>query len=64
MKARGDGLQLPLDGFQVTLAPGAPACLIQVDWDPDEPDRWSLTALDPGPGYAAAVCVERSSLAN
>lgn len=61
IKARGEGLSRPLDRFEVSLAPGAPAALLATGEDPDEAARWSLRALCPGPGYAAALAVEGQS---
>ena len=58
VKARGEGLTLALDQFEVSLAPGEPAALLRVQGDPDEARRWSLQELTPGPGYAAAFAVE------
>ena len=59
IKARGLGLSLALDGFDVSLVPGEPAALLATRDDPLERDRWSLRALDPGPGLAGAVVGER-----
>lgn len=58
IKARGQGLSLPLDQFDVSLAPGEPAVLLQTRDIPQEAARWSLRALAPGPGYLAALAVE------
>jgi 4'-phosphopantetheinyl transferase len=58
IKAHGEGLSLPLDQFDVSLAPGEPAALLATRHDPRDAWRWSLQALMPGPGYAAAVVVE------
>lgn len=58
IKARGQGLSLPLDQFDVSLTPGAPAALLQTRDIPDEAARWSLWELHPGPGYIAALAVE------
>jgi 4'-phosphopantetheinyl transferase len=58
IKARGEGLSLPLDGFDVSLGPGEPAALVANRLDPAEVARWSLLALAPWPGFAAAVAVE------
>jgi 4'-phosphopantetheinyl transferase len=58
LKARGGGLSLPLDGFDVSLRPGEPAALLATRDDPALAAHWSLHALDPGPGYAAALAVE------
>jgi 4'-phosphopantetheinyl transferase len=59
LKARGQGLlALPLDQFDVSLAPGEPAALLRVQGDEQEPLRWSLRHLSPEQGYAAALAVE------
>lgn len=58
IKARGEGLSLPLDGFDVSLAPGEPAALLANRLDPEEVARWSLRELRPWPGFAAALAVE------
>ncbi|MBI4551952.1 MAG: 4'-phosphopantetheinyl transferase superfamily protein [Candidatus Latescibacteria bacterium] len=57
LKAKGRGLSLPLDQFVVSVTPGC-AALLHTAWSPDEAARWSLSDLDPGPGYAAALAVE------
>ncbi len=58
IKARGEGLTISLDQFEVSLAPGEPAALLSVNSDPAEASRWSLRELAPGPGYVAAIAVE------
>lgn len=58
IKARGEGLSLPLDAFDVSLAPGEPAALLANRLDPAEVSRWSLRGLAPWPGFAAAVAAE------
>jgi 4'-phosphopantetheinyl transferase len=58
VKARGDGLSLPLEQFDVSLLPGEAAQLIETRPDPAEASRWRLTALDAGDGYKAALVVE------
>ena len=58
IKAKGKGLSLPLDRFDVSLAPGEPAMILESRGDPLEATRWSLHELFPGPGYAAALAVE------
>ena len=58
IKARGEGLTLPLDGFDVSLAPGEPAALLANRLDPEDVSRWSLRELHPWPGFAAALAVE------
>lgn len=58
IKAKGKGLSLPLDQFDVSLTPGEPASLMNTQEDPHEVFRWSLRELFPGRGYAAALAVE------
>lgn len=58
IKARGEGLSLPLDQFDVSLVPGQPAALLYTHGDLEEASRWSLHDLAPGLGYAAAVAAE------
>ena len=58
LKARGEGLAIPLASFSVSLAPGEPAALLSVAGDDREPARWWLSSLEPGPGFAAALAVE------
>jgi len=58
IKARGEGLSLPLHDFDVSLLPGKPATLLSTRPDANEAARWSLHDLLVGPGYAAALVVE------
>ena len=58
IKARGDGLALPLDAFDVSLAPDAPPALLAGRGPAADVARWELHPLDLGPGYAAALVVE------
>jgi 4'-phosphopantetheinyl transferase len=53
VKARGEGLQIPLASFSVTLTPGQPEELHSLDGG-----RWLLHSFQPAPGYAAAVVGE------
>jgi 4'-phosphopantetheinyl transferase len=57
IKARGDGLYLPLDSFDVTLTPGAPERLTAED-----ASNWTLISLNPRPGYAAALTAEGQNI--
>lgn len=58
IKARGEGLSIPLDQFDMSLTPGEPAELLTTRPDSDEALRWSLEELTLGSGYAAALAVE------
>ncbi len=55
VKARGEGLSVPLGGFDVTCVPGEPARLTGLGDAAEEVARWSIADLDVGPGYSAAV---------
>jgi 4'-phosphopantetheinyl transferase len=58
IKARGGGLSIPLNQFDVSLTLGEPARLVASRIDRRDPDRWSLYALVPAPGYVATLAVE------
>jgi 4'-phosphopantetheinyl transferase len=51
VKARGEGLSLPLDGFEVSLRPGDPAMLLSGG------TGWTMQSLRPHPELHAAVVV-------
>jgi 4'-phosphopantetheinyl transferase len=58
IKARGDGLSLALDSFDVTLAPDIPAALLRTAWCDEEPAQWHMDDLsDRQAGYIAAVAL-------
>jgi 4'-phosphopantetheinyl transferase len=57
VKARGDGLYLPLDSFDVSLTPGKPAVLNSQDRD-----RWSIYPLQPLANFVGALVVEGSKI--
>jgi 4'-phosphopantetheinyl transferase len=58
IKARGEGLSLPLNQFDVSLIPGEPAALLSAQPDSDEALRWSLHEMTIASGYVAALAVE------
>jgi 4'-phosphopantetheinyl transferase len=58
IKARGDGLSLPLHDFDVVIDSSAAPALLRTAWSRSEPDRWSIFDLsDSCPGYVAALAV-------
>jgi 4'-phosphopantetheinyl transferase len=61
IKARGEGLSLALDSFDVSLAPDVPVALLQTRFDPTDVSRWSLHEIFPAPDYAAAIAIERGA---
>jgi 4'-phosphopantetheinyl transferase len=58
IKARGEGLSFPLKQFDVSLAPGEPARLIEVRGDASEAARWTLHDLPVNEGYVGALAIE------
>lgn len=57
IKAVGKGLSIPLNQFDVSLAPGEPAALLNVEENPEEASKWSLIELFPSSDMVAAVAV-------
>jgi 4'-phosphopantetheinyl transferase len=53
IKARGGGLNIPLDSFHVSFTPGQPQLLRS-----DDSARWNLCSLAPDPLYAGALVAE------
>ena len=62
IKAHGLGLSLPLDSFDVSLAPNEPVVLRSTRPNLDETYRWTLLSLDIEDQYAGAVAVEGRDL--
>jgi len=60
IKAAGVGLSCPLDGFDVSLAPGEPARLLNIRDYRDDGLSWSIQDVEAGEGYKAAVVAEGS----
>ena len=58
IKARGRGMSIPLDDFEVSFLPGDPPKIIRMEDDPQAAARWSLFNLEPGDGYTGALAVE------
>jgi len=62
VKAKGEGLGMPLDQFDVSVAEGTGRyqvrnALLTTRPDGSEAARWSLREIGVGPGYVAALCV-------
>lgn len=60
IKARGRGLNIPLDQFDVSLNPEEPARLLSTKHDPPAKDQWSLQSVEADEQYGAAVVVQAS----
>jgi 4'-phosphopantetheinyl transferase len=54
VKARGEGLQIPLDSFNVSLLPGTPPRLESVD-----SSQWCLHSFRPHERYVGALVTSR-----
>ena len=60
LKARGVGLSLPLDRFDVSFLPNEEPRLLATRDDPFEARQWRLQAVDLGSDYAAALAAAGS----
>jgi 4'-phosphopantetheinyl transferase len=60
VKAIGDGLAMPLDGFAVSLAPGDAARVLHIAGRPGD-GGWSLHSFTPSAGFVAAVAIAPES---
>lgn len=62
VKARGDGLSLALDEFDVGFGPETPCALLRTAWSEAEPAMWRLVDLsDAGAGYVAALAAREGT---
>ena len=59
IKAHGEGLSLPLDGFEVSLDDKEPPKIKSIKWKPNSADDWQLFTFIPFESYFGAV-VSRS----
>lgn len=53
VKAHGDGLQIPLNSFDVSLTPGQPEILRSMDHE-----RWSMRSFSPATEFVASIVGE------
>jgi 4'-phosphopantetheinyl transferase len=60
IKAHGQGVSLPLDQIVVTISPDEPAQLLAIKGSFDSAARWSMSDVELGPEYRAAIIVEGS----
>lgn len=60
IKARGEGLSIPLHQFDVSLNAGQPAALLATRPDAVEASRWTLCDLPIHPEYVAALAWQRT----
>ena len=60
IKARGEGLVVPLNEFAITVQPDNRVAIVRSEIDPTDVDRWSVVELDPEPECSGSVVVEGS----
>jgi 4'-phosphopantetheinyl transferase len=58
VKARGAGLAIPLDSFDVSPVLNEKSALVSVDEISPDASTWALRSLQPAPGYLGAVAAE------
>ena len=58
VKAKGMGLSLPLDQFDVTFTAEEPPMVLRTRWDESEAARWTLREIEVGQRYVGAVAAE------
>jgi 4'-phosphopantetheinyl transferase len=61
LKARGGGLSLSLDQFDVSFLPNEEPRLLETRPDPAEAGRWRIQALDISSNFAAALAAQGST---
>jgi 4'-phosphopantetheinyl transferase len=61
IKALGDGLYHALDRFEVSLKPGEPARILNVQNTLGEDCGWCMDSFSPAPGFVAAVVTARAA---
>lgn len=62
IKARGQGMAIPLSSFRVSLAPESPAELLWCREGDEETKRWSVENVPPAKEYAGALVVRGQEL--
>jgi len=62
IKAHGLGLLLPLEDFDVLIAPNEPAVLLATRPDSEEASRWTLLSLHVSSDHTGAVSIEGKGL--
>lgn len=58
IKATGDGLSFPLDGFDVSIDEGVANALQNIHIDSRETSRWTIVPLAADDGYVASLTIE------
>jgi 4'-phosphopantetheinyl transferase len=58
IKAKGKGLSIPLDSFDVSISQGKQPAILRSSDDPMDLKNWKLFDLDTWPDYTSALCIE------
>jgi 4'-phosphopantetheinyl transferase len=58
IKAKGQGLSIPLNQFDVSLSPTEPAALLQTQWDLQEAAQWTIHTLNLDESYVGAIAIQ------
>ena len=58
IKARGEGMSIPLDQFEVSFLPGDPPKIKRIKDDQKAATRLSIIHLEPDDGFIGALAVE------
>ena len=58
LKAVGTGLAVPLDSFDVTLAPGEPPRMLTLEGNAERAARWYFEHFRPAENYIGALAIE------
>ncbi|HSN88888.1 MAG TPA: 4'-phosphopantetheinyl transferase superfamily protein, partial [Thermoanaerobaculia bacterium] len=61
LKAVGTGLAVPLDSFDVTLAPGEPPRMLTLEGNAERAARWFFQHFRPAENYIGALAIEGPS---
>lgn len=62
IKAKGGGLSIPLDQFEVSLKPDLPPRLMSVRWDQQEVAKWNMERFYIDNDYTCAVITDSKDL--
>lgn len=58
IKAKGGGLSIPLDQFEVTLLENEQSELLSIDWEPEEVKLWSMFSFIPEKDMVGALAIK------
>jgi len=62
LKAKGEGLSIGLDQFDVSLRPGEPPKLLRTRYDEKDASEWCLYDLKVSPGFKSSLATQSARL--